>query len=374
MKKIDSEYLLKLARQKSAEARSDLGRTISDFFFDTGTVLSDTERAMMYDILHGIFHEIEMSVRKSVSESISTYSDVPPELINLLANDEVEVAYPVLTQSTVLRDADLIEVIQHRTMEHRLAIAQRRHVSENISDKLVEKGESHVIEMLLKNQNAAISEGTLAYLAEQSKRINVLQVPILNRSDLSPELAKRMFLWVSVALRKHIIENFKFDQATIDELLETSAFGEIESARIESKNTKTDELAGRLHQEGIVSYDLMVATLEDGEVPLFISMLCQETRLRPTLVRRILFEPGGEGLAVACKAIGMDKKNYGKIFSISRMARPEQTQEGLQDMKEAIDFYERISIEAAKDVLHKWRHSPDYLAAIRALEMSPKSP
>ncbi|MDH5750135.1 MAG: DUF2336 domain-containing protein, partial [Rhodospirillales bacterium] len=137
MKQVDSEYLLNLARQKSAESRSILGKTMSDLFMDTNIILTDTEREMMFDILHGIFHEIEMSIRKAFGEQLSEAEDVPNELLKLLANDDIEVAYPVLTKSRVLRDEALIEVIQQRTREHMLAIAQREHVSERVTDELV---------------------------------------------------------------------------------------------------------------------------------------------------------------------------------------------------------------------------------------------
>ena len=371
MKQVDSEYLLNLARQKSAESRSILGKTMSDLFMDTNIILTDTEREMMFDILHGIFHEIEMSIRKAFGEQLSEAEDVPNELLKLLANDDIEVAYPVLTKSRVLRDEALIEVIQQRTREHMLAIAQREHVSERVTDELVDKGDVNVIETLLKNQFAEISEGTLEYIAEQSKRVNAYREPILNRRDLSADLAKRMFLWVSAALRKHIIENFNLDQSTVDDLLEQAAYREVEaySGEEESKS-KTDKLAGHMQHLGIVTYDMMIKTLRDGEISLFVSMICQKTSLRQQLVLRILFEPGGEGLAIICKAIGMDKVDYGSIFSISRIALSSVAKEGFVSLEDALDFYERFTREEALKVVHRWQHSSDFLAAIRDLEMT----
>ena len=58
----------------------------------------------------------------------------------MLANDDIEVAYPILAFNKVLQDADLIEVIRHRTLEHQLVIAIREDVSEAVSDALVRTG------------------------------------------------------------------------------------------------------------------------------------------------------------------------------------------------------------------------------------------
>ncbi len=70
-------------------------------------------------------------------------------LLKMLANDEIEVAGPVLKKSTVLQDLDLVEVIRNRTIEHQLAIAVREHVSERVSGALVEAGHEWVITTLL---------------------------------------------------------------------------------------------------------------------------------------------------------------------------------------------------------------------------------
>ena len=45
-----------------------------------------------------------------------------------------------------------------------------------------------------------------------------------------------------------------------------------------------------------------VTALNEGEVPLFVGLFSRFAEIREYLVTRILFEPGGEGLAIACRA------------------------------------------------------------------------
>ena len=47
----DAEYLMKLARQKSAESRTRLSQIVIDLFDESTGVLSDHQRALMYGIL-----------------------------------------------------------------------------------------------------------------------------------------------------------------------------------------------------------------------------------------------------------------------------------------------------------------------------------
>jgi uncharacterized protein (DUF2336 family) len=368
---VDTDALLQLARDKSSAGRKVLGETIADLFLGNVRALSERERTLMFDILHQVVHDIEMTIRQTISNQIATLPDTPPELAVILANDDVEVAYPILTQSEVLQDAQLIETIRHRTLEHQMAIAIRHTVSVDVSDALVETGSEDVIRTLLENSGARISQATMEYLVEESSRLNTFQEPILRRHDLDPNLAKRMFMWVSAALRKYIVENFDLEKSVVDDLLEKAALQEAGGeTHFGTPSNKSDELVAELAEENAVTPELLISALRNGQVHLFVSMFRRLTELRHTLVTRILLEPGGEGLAIASKAVGIDKENFSLIFSLSRKVRPGSAKPLQQQTKEATEFYDSISEVASRGVLRHWRRDADYLAAIRQLELT----
>ena len=105
---IEAEELFRLASQKSREGRSGLAETIADLFLEGGRVLTERERILMFDILHKIIIDVEKSVRKTLSEAIAGLEDLPSDLAITLANDDVEVAFPILSRSKVLQDFQLI--------------------------------------------------------------------------------------------------------------------------------------------------------------------------------------------------------------------------------------------------------------------------
>ena len=107
---LDSEVgsLLALATKKSRQGRADLFTAISDLFERRGDTLSEAERELMLDILRRLTGEVERAVRAELARRVSDNERVPQQLLTLLANDEIEVAYPILAQSVVLRDPDLI--------------------------------------------------------------------------------------------------------------------------------------------------------------------------------------------------------------------------------------------------------------------------
>lgn len=366
-RKFDAEFLMSLARQKSAESRSELTNVIIDLFDNQSSVLNERQRAQMYGILETVINDIEVSVRQAVAGRLALMDDVPRNLVSQLANDEINVAFPILSKSGLLRDADLIEVIKFRTEEHMLAITMRKFVSEHVSDAIVETGREPVIISLLKNANARISTNTMEYLVEQSRRVDSFQEPILSRDELAPHLAKKMFLWVSAALRQHIISQFNLDKSTVDELLEQATAEEIAAAG-QTQKKKVAELADALREEGLVTVEMLTTALREGEVPLFVALFAQVSKLREHLIQRLVFEQGGEGLAIACRGIGMSEKEFLELYEYCHLAKAGTKEEVEAQIPSLRAFYSNTPRKAAVDVLKMWHRGSDYLGALRELE------
>lgn len=367
---LDEAVLFQLARDKSVQGRTKLASIIADLFESRETTLTDRERSLMFGIMQGLVHDVEMSVRRSFVEQLATMTDAPRELVVELANDEIDVAYPLLQKSNLLKDSDLIDIVRLRTSEHQLAITLRGDISEDLSSALVDAGDDGVIESLLHNDNARISQATMEYLVEQSERVDTFQEPLLKRAELGENLAKRMFMWVSAALRQHIVHRFEISPEVVDELMEAAALREVTNAGSEFNANETAKLVAIIKEEGIIDANTLVAALSDGEVPLFVALLADMSRLREQLVRRIVFEEGGEGLAILCRAIGVPDMQFALIFRMSRAGRPGGKATVDAELATLTGMYRSMGGDAAGHVLNHWQRGTDYLAAVRELEMA----
>lgn len=366
---VDLQYLLDLAKDKSSEARSRLVRILGDLFFETGAILSNQERALMNDILRHLVNDVEMAVRRALSERLSTSRDAPRDLMKSLANDEIEVAYPVLINSSVLQDIDLVEVVHHRTAEHQLAIALRQDVSETVSDAIVEAGNENVIVALLENSTAKVTTATMEFLVESSERIDAFQSPLILRNELSEDLARRMYWWVSAALRDQIVEKYEIDAETIDDAIENTVSGLIDDHRQSGDSAKKGaQLAQQLRQERAITPRFLIQTLRQGEVELFEQTFAEFTGLGVRLIRRIMFESGGEALAVVCRAVDLEKADFASIFLRTRSARLGDKVIDPREMPRAMSFYDRVKPDIAQRMLKRLQRDPDFLFALRQVE------
>ena len=90
--------------------------------------------------------------------------------------------------------------------------------------------------------------------------------------------------------------------------------------------------------------------------------------LRPRLLRRMLFEPGGEALAILCKAVKIEKSDFASIFMLSRKARNSERGTDPKELKLVLELFDRIQVEAADRMLKKWQRDSNFLNAIRVVE------
>ena len=367
----DIRYLIGLARDKSVESRKRLVAVVSDIFFSDQAILTEYERALITDILHKLIYELAVPVREALAAILAEDESMPRAVLRALADDEIEIAAPILLNNEALLDVELIEVVRHRALEHQLMLAMRRAPLAMAADPALESADGDLIQELLDSGDARLVDATMAYLLEQTRGVDSFQEPILRREDLSERLAKKMVLWVLAALRQHILDRFDVDLTALDDGIEAAAdemSERLSGERERRHGDRSGELATALANAGKLTPGRLIQAMRQGEVSLFIAMFAHLTGLRLPLVRRLLFEPGGEGLVVACRALGFDKAIVASIFLLCRRARPGDWAADPRELSRVLALFDRVQPAAAHAVLARWRRDPDFLYAIKTVE------
>ena len=367
----DIRFLVGLARDKSVEGRKRLVAVVNDIFFADHSGLTDYERALITDILHRLISDLIEPVRQALAEQLGKDVAGNQRLIDALLQDDIEMAAPVLRTNEPWLDVELVEVIRHRALEHQLMQSMRRTKGDLVSDWGAGAGDSDFVKSLLDHGDGKVTDAAMAYLVEQAATVDGFQEPVLRRSDLSDRMAKRILLWILAALRQHLLERFDCDMTHLDDAVEAAAAdltAKIAEERASADGAATIRLAKLLRDGSMRPLSTLVQLLRQGEVGLFIAALGELTGLRLTLVRRLLFEPGGEGLMTACRAIGLDKPNAAAIFLLTRRARPGDWAVDPRELARAMSIFDRVEPAAAQGVVARWRRDPDFLCAIRTVE------
>ena len=366
---VSEQTLIDLARQRSRQARTELFENITDLFMSDSGRLSDRERALINGILNKLIGSVERDVRQALAEQLNTHDMAPPELIALLANDEIEIARPVLRDSPVLRDGDLVRVIKDRSREHWLAISARRSLSSAVSDALVETGDGDVIEGLLRNPDAELSHYAMEYLVAEAQRTDRFQEPLLRRPELPPDLAYRLYWYVSAALRRFIIRHFPLSESTLDDVIETSTSRLFEQGDDDDLpiDGVSENLAARLDSTGRITPKMLINLLRNGHVPAFISAFGRLASVPPSLVRRTVFSQDGESLVVLCRASEMYRNDFATLFLLIQTVAHGLRPLPPQRLNEALSFFDSITVSTALAARRHWCRDRAYLSAIDEL-------
>lgn len=318
-----AKALLVLARNSSPTARTALVSGLYDLSHESAE-LPAGERAMAVDVVLEIIKRAPTGVRQQVSERLARDPSAPKVLVLALARDaDVSVAYPVLVESSVLDEADLVDILRRSPPEHRCGTLQRESLSEAVASVAVETGDPQVMRWLVENPGANISRSDMELIVQSSRVEPELQRPLVNRTDLPADLATKMQSFLPDDLRQQIVQRHGMDTAALNE---ARADAETAAAASPEAERRAMALALELREAGTLDVELLMQTIRAGKLVEFEAFFARYARISLTAARKILAAQSGEGLAVTLKAPGVNKGVFSKIFMLNRQARDANTE------------------------------------------------
>ena len=293
---------------------------VARLFSAQGAQLSDRERALMRDILKRLTLDVEMAIRISLAEKLADDPEAPLDLILLLADDAIEVARPIIMRSQKLTDREILEFLRNADEARQTVCAERPNIGEPVTDKLAKSEVESVLVALVRNVTARIAASTFEALVEKSRRIAALQEPLAHRDDLPAPLATRMCVWASDALKTYIVESRRIDASTVSGAVD-------QAARAVAAPTTPDpseggrKLVDKLAIAGQLKPGFLVRVLQQGQTDLFEIAFAKLLEMEPIAFRDVFYRKGPRPVALACRAVGIDRCVFPTIYCVSRQAR-----------------------------------------------------
>lgn len=211
----------RLIHERSGYARGEIAEKICRDF--NANTLSAHERDVALDIFRLLIRDAEIRVRKTIAAALKDNLSVPHDIIFDLANDAIEVAGPVLEHSFVLSENDLMQLAVSSTDVARLmAIAKRETLSKPLSHVLIETREHKVIQTVVLNRGAALSDTSLTVLLDEYKRNEGILEALVYRGGLPYAFAERLFAAVSENLKKQLTKRYRFSASQAESTMQAA--------------------------------------------------------------------------------------------------------------------------------------------------------
>lgn len=333
------EKLLELAHQRALKGKGGLAASVAEMCLASKSSLSGRELDLAFEILRLLIGKVEVNIRRHIADYLAERGDAPRDLIRRLARDEIAVAYPILSHSTVLANEDLVAIADECSLRHRQAIAVRPHISQAVTDRLVAKDEIEVLTTLICNESADIGERSMEHLVERSLEIESFREPLAHRKEMTGAMARRMFIWAGDSLREFIIDSFDVDADSFDD--------------------RAGRAADRESEDGFSANTIaFLAFLDAGDVDGFEKAFADALKIPRHAMSAILHDSGPETLAIASKAAGVGRSAFGRILCYLSGAEPASAFEATKEFKRAMRYFGQLDHAGAMALLGRLRTVP----------------
>jgi len=317
---VRADDLLRLARSKSPADRERLLMAVVDL-----CAASDAREVKaskpIQDLLSSIFMtlvvEAERDIRRRLAEKLAPVEWAPAALVYVLALDEIEIARPVIAQSPALKDADLVRLLLEATLEHQVAVARRPRLGQPVIDAILDGDQPAVLTALAANAEVELTPANMARLVAAARRIATLRAPLSRRTEMTPALARDLYVWVGQSLRQKLAAEFKLDLEGLDGAL-TEAVREAYADGPGSGGDGDTEgrLVGKLAAAGQLKPGYLMRALREGKLSRFVSALAVLGDFDIDHVRLAVDADRPDLLAMACAAVGIDRSAFPTVLAL----------------------------------------------------------
>ncbi len=334
-----------------AGRRRELAQEVASLFFFAEK--RGLERGQINDFGHimcRLLDALEVDERVDLSLRMSASDNAPRDLAMTLANSEIEVARPMLTNSTVLGEDDLVSIAESKGLGHRLAISERENLSERVTDTLISFEEYAVMRSVAGNDTARISETGYSTLIRHSSDDVTLTTCLARRVDLPEDAAENLMSVLDDEQRKKVA--LLIAQEGNSQLRKM-----VEIARTEASTSKISTSSQRLEgkalakevEEGRRELDeVLLGLAQQGKARAIASVFAEVSLLPEAKTFGAMVNTDSELLMLLCRALELP---FGIFSALNALRKQTVKLENADDGEDLMAKYEIVSTEQARKTL-----------------------
>jgi uncharacterized protein (DUF2336 family) len=337
----------------SSEKRVAMLRQVTDLFLNETDRLNEEQIGVFDNVLVQLIERIETRTLVEISERLAPVANAPIEVtLNLARHSEIGVAGPILTNSSRLTTAQLVDIAKTKSQDHLLAISGRANIEAAVTDVLMDRGNKAVIHGVAGNSGALFSENGFAALLKAAEHDDKLAETTGSRLDLPVHLLRELLLRATEAVRSRLLSRtppeFQ-DQVRI-------ALGVAAKAVDQETSKPRDFQAAKAFVELLRSKgELQESTLFEfartrkyEETAVALSLL-SSTSLE--IITPLMKSPRDDGLLIPCKVADCKWETVGAILATKL---PPGSAPKTEHEKLRVDF-EKLSKPNAQRLLRFWK-------------------
>ena len=300
--------------------------------------LDPSDREFAHKILHHIMTDTASMVRRALAVTLLNSPELPRPIARKLIADIDNIAVPVLTESPVLTDDDLLLVLKSKAAAKVRAIANRPKVSGSVVEEVVRLGDNIAIANIAANDGAELSTQTASRILSLYHSDDLIKNAFIDRHDLPPLIVEKLIALVSEEAAWRINKNHALPvDLAID--LATRA-RERASMELFDQVWVSRDLMGlveRLHQDGRLTLSLIIRAAGCGLMAFVEHALAVRGNIPFGKSRLMLHDKGPLGIKALATRAGMNDLQARVLRAACVI---------YHDLEETSQFYSREQFQA----------------------------
>ncbi|MFY9656231.1 MAG: DUF2336 domain-containing protein [Methylocystis sp.] len=256
--------------------------------------------------------DLSPRVRRALSDVMASAPQAPRALITALANDQPDVAAPILSRSPLLSEAELVEYATIGAALAQTAIARRAHVPTTVAAALAGCGAREAAITLVLNPGADLAEASMRKMLERFGDDGEIREALLARPSLPGAIRSRLVQATASTLLSFTVECAWLSPERAERLSREAR----DKANV-SIATETARRSGRkglrafvshLRRSGELTASLVLRALLSGRSDFFEAALVELSGLSEARVESQLRAFRGAGFAAVYAKAGLPQR------------------------------------------------------------------
>jgi uncharacterized protein (DUF2336 family) len=322
----------------SAERRARTLQRLSELLLSCAERLSPSQLDVFDDVLVRLLDCVGAGSLAELSSALADFTAPPARTVRQLAlHQNAAVAGPLLSRSSILVDADLVQIAKNRSQQHLAAVANRQNLNEALTDIILKLAGRDASRALAKNPSARLSSRGFAVLLAAARRDESIAESLGLRPDLPAATLQGLLSGASESVRARLLK-----AAPVE--LKNRIQEELEKIDAQAKPRPPDPTD---HSDAHAAVAALSRTgkLNDSTVNRFairreyanvIAALSLLSGATVEAIAPLMDETGGEGLIIACRASRLDWQTALAVLNNRRV--PPLSKQQLEDARQMFEM------------------------------------
>jgi uncharacterized protein (DUF2336 family) len=273
--------------------------------------LSPEERTHAEAIIAMMAQDAAVLVRRALAVALKNSPKLPRDVANKLARDVETVALPVILNSPVLTDADLVQIVRACPPAKQVAVASRATLSATVTGAIADYAGVEAVERALANDNAEFDADGLETTLDRFAGVSAITAAMVRRDELPVTITEKLVSLVAGEVFDHLVNNHELPpQIAIDLAMGARERVTIDIVEQAARQQDLGRFVQQLNLNGRLNPSLLMRGLCLGHIEFVEHAMAELAGLAHSRMWLLMHDSGPLGLKAAFDRAGLPPRLY----------------------------------------------------------------